>query len=201
MYSGSPSPALHVAPATSRDPNPAPRDEGPTFDSVYQDHAPYVWRAACRLGVSQSSAEDVVQDTFLVVHRRLSEYEERSSMRAWLFAILVRVVRDHRRRARRKPLGGEAPLDADACADTGTPSPLDAAERMQAVRELYSILDSMSDERREVFVLVELEELAVPEVARALSANINTVYFRLRAARREFEKAIVRHRAKKARRS
>lgn len=196
MYSGSPSP--HVDQATSRDPNPAPRDEGPTFDSVYQEHAPYVWRAACRLGVSQSSVEDVVQDTFLVVHRRLSEYEDRSSMRAWLFAILVRVVRDHRRTARRKPLGAE--LDADACVDTGTPSPLDAAERMQAVRELYAILDTMNDERREVFVLVELEELAVPEVAQALSANINTVYFRLRAARREFEKAIVRRRAKKARR-
>jgi RNA polymerase sigma-70 factor (ECF subfamily) len=135
----------------------------------------------------------VVQDTFLVVHRRLGEYEERTSIRAWLFAILVRVVRDHRRSARRK--GGPA-VDADAAdlVDTKTPSALDNIERNEAVRELYAILNTMEEGRREVFVLVELEQLTVPEVAHALSANVNTVYWRLRSARRDFEKVLLRRR-------
>jgi RNA polymerase sigma-70 factor (ECF subfamily) len=164
-----------------------------TFDAIYQKYAPFVWRAACRLGVAPSTAEDVVQDTFLVVHRRLGEYEERTSIRAWLFAILVRVVRDHRRSARRK--GGPA-VDADAAdlVDTKTPSALDNIERNEAVRELYAILNTMEEGRREVFVLVELEQLTVPEVAHALSANVNTVYWRLRSARRDFEKVLLRRR-------
>jgi RNA polymerase sigma-70 factor, ECF subfamily len=165
-----------------------------TFDAAYQQYAPFMWRAACRLGVPASAVEDVVQDAFLVVHRRLPEFEERTSIRAWLFAILVRVVRDHRRAARRK--GGGATVDADAAAlvDTSTPSPLESTERNEAVRELYRILDAMEDGRRDVFVLVELEGLTVPEASHALSANVNTVYWRLRSARRDFEKILGRRR-------
>jgi RNA polymerase sigma-70 factor (ECF subfamily) len=191
---------LPLAPdAKTQERNLAPPEMPCTFDNVYQRHAPFVWRAACRLGVAPSAAEDVVQDTFLVVHRHLGEYEERSSMRAWLFAILLRVIRDYRRTARRRPPHLAGQVDPDGFVDTRTPSPLEATERREAVEELYAILNAMSDERRDVFVLVELEELTVPEVARALAANVNTVYFRLRAARREFEKAVLRHRARNAR--
>jgi RNA polymerase sigma-70 factor (ECF subfamily) len=185
---------------TSQEREAAVRQVPATFDEVYQRHAPFVWRAACRLGVAPSAVEDVVQDTFLVVHRRLGEYEERSSMRAWLFAILVRVIRDYRRTARRKATHVAGRADLDGFVDASTPSPLEATERREAVQELYAILNAMSEERRDVFVLVELEELTVPEVARALAANVNTIYFRLRAARREFEKAVLRHQARNARR-
>jgi RNA polymerase sigma-70 factor (ECF subfamily) len=194
------SPVALVLESSSRAPEPAAETPPRTFDGVYQEYAPFVWRAACRLGVAPSAAEDVVQDTFLVVHRRLGEFEERSSIRAWLFAILVRVVRDHRRAARRRGFGRSVEVDPDGVADPSTPSPLDATERNEAVRELYAILNAMADARREVFVLVELEGLTVPEVSQALGANVNTVYFRLRSARAEFEKALSRRRAKNARR-
>src|SRR6266536_4698079 len=100
MYAASP--AALILDSSSRESESNAASPPATFDAVYQQYAPFVWRAACRLGVAPAAADDVVQDTFLVVHRRLGEYEERSSMRAWLFAILVRVVRDHRRAARRK---------------------------------------------------------------------------------------------------
>ena len=103
-------------------------------------------------------------------------------MRAWLLAILVSVVRDHRRAARRKPQNGS--VDQDVRADTVT-VPLE--ERMQAAHELYAILEAMNDARREVLVLVDLEGLSVIEAAQALAAIANIAHFRLRAARRELD--------------
>ncbi len=164
------------------------------FDAVYQQHARYLWRAACRLGVSTAGAEDVVQDVFLIVHRRLHEFVERTSIRAWLFAILVRVVRDHRRTLRRKGAGFANGIDPDGCTDTRAPSPLEAAERAEAVQELYELLDGLEDDHRELFVLIELEQLTVPEAAQALQMNVNTAYWRLRLARRAFEQLLARRR-------
>jgi len=73
----------------------------PSFDEVYEEHFAFVWRTARRLGVPESAADDVVQDTFVVLHRRLAEYDGETAMRRWLVGILTRVVSDHRRRYRR----------------------------------------------------------------------------------------------------
>jgi RNA polymerase sigma-70 factor (ECF subfamily) len=180
-------------------------DAGPhalSFDAVYHSYAPFVWRNARRLGVSFGAVEDVMQEVFLVVHRRLPEFEERTSVRAWLSAILIRVVRAHRRSARRKdPAGDHAPPspEPDSLGDARSPSPLEAAERDEAVRELYAILSRMNEDRREVLVLSELEELTAPEIAQALQVNVNTVSWRLRTARQEFERLVLRRRAAEAR--
>src|SRR4051794_16597314 len=73
-----------------------------TFEEVYEEHFSFVWRAARRLGAPAAAVDDVVQEVFLVVHRRLPEFAGRSSLKTWLFAIVLRVVRDHRRSLRRK---------------------------------------------------------------------------------------------------
>jgi RNA polymerase sigma-70 factor (ECF subfamily) len=169
-----------------------------TFDSVYDAYSAFVWRSVCRLGIAPGSAEDVVQEIFLVVHRRLAQFEERTSMAAWLFAIVIRAVRDHRRTQRRKSpsqLPGAGDVDPDSLVDSRARNPLQAAEHHETVRTLYAVLDELNGERREVFVLAELEQLTAPEIAHALGVNLNTVYWRLRTARREFEKALARHRA------
>jgi RNA polymerase sigma-70 factor (ECF subfamily) len=169
-----------------------------TFDSIYHTHASFVWRSTCRLGVPYSAAEDVMQEVFLVVHRRLPEFEERTSVKAWLSAIVIRVVRAYRRKVRRKDPAqeiGAARVDPDSIADEKTQTPYDAVERDEAVQELYEVLSQMNDERREVFVLSELEELTAPEIAHALQANLNTIYWRLRTARKEFERILFKRQA------
>jgi RNA polymerase sigma-70 factor (ECF subfamily) len=173
-----------------------------TFDAIYHAYATFVWRNARRLGVPASAAEDVLQEVFLVVHRRLPEFEERTSVRAWLSAILIRIVRAYwrtRQRTSPAPVGGGPPLELDRVVDARTPTPLEAAERDEAVRELYAVLLSMNEERREVLVLAEIEQLTAPEIAEALGVNLNTVYWRLRTARKEFERALFRRRATEGR--
>jgi len=167
-----------------------------TFDRVYEECFDFVWRTVRRLGIVDAGVDDVVQDVFLVVHRRLADFEGRSSIKSWVFAITVHAVRDARRSLRRKPaqLGGtgRSSDELETVADGRTQGPYDALAQSEAVRRLHAILDAMTDERREVFVLAELEEMSVPDIADAVGANVNTVYSRLRAARADFEKSVVR---------
>jgi RNA polymerase sigma-70 factor (ECF subfamily) len=166
-----------------------------TFQEVYSAHFPFVWRSVRRLGIPAGAVEDAVQEVFVVVHRKLSEFEGRSSVKTWLFGIVLRVVRDQRRTLRRKgtPLQQE---DPETVGDERVPGPDERAAKAEAVRMLHALLDELDDEKREVFVLAELEQMSVPEIAEALSVNLNTVYSRLRVARQQFEEAVARHRAR-----
>jgi len=156
------------------------------FDTIYEDHVDVVWRTLRRLGVAPASLDDAVQDVFLVVHRRLPDFDARSSIKTWLFGIALRVARDHRRLACRK--GGNAPLEA-AMADAA-PGPAEHLEHVEALRRLDATLAHLDDQKRAVFVMAEIEEMTAPEIADALGIKLNTVYSRLRVARQEFDAAL-----------
>lgn len=154
----------------------------PTFDDVYSAHFAFVWRILRTFGVPDAAVEDAAQDVFVVVHRRLPEFEGRSSITTWLFAIARRVACAHRRRdGRTDPLLDDPIGGADTFA---------SLERAQAAATVMAILDTMDDDKRVVFALVELEQMSVPEVARLLDLNLNTAYSRLRLARQAFETAV-----------
>jgi RNA polymerase sigma-70 factor (ECF subfamily) len=175
-----------------------------TFDEVYAEYFEMVWRAARRLGTPEASLDDVTQDVFLVLHRRLPDFDEvRASLRSWIYGVVVRVVRDHRRTFRRKDARC-VPLATDARSEAPIPSsdppPSEVAERNEAFALLCAVLDELDDDKRELLVLSELEEMTVPEIARVLGANVQTVYSRLRAARKAFDQAYARYLARSSRR-
>jgi len=189
-----PSPGDVPATSSSVTTSTARPSRPPSFDAVYEQTFDFAWRSARRLGVAPSAVDDVVQDVFLVVHRRLAEFEGRSSIKTWVFGILLRSVSDHRRTLRRKGGLSELPHD-DVLMGRGT-GPIETIEKRQAAAVLHSLLDELDDEKRSVFVLAELEELSAPEIGEILSIPVNTVYSRLRAAREAFERALARHRAR-----
>jgi RNA polymerase sigma-70 factor (ECF subfamily) len=162
----------------------------PTFNEIYTTHFDFVWRSLRRLGVPPGAVADAVQDVFVVVHRRLAEFEGRASVKTWLFDIALRVASDHRRLLRRK--GG---LDAlpDHLPDAA-PGPDDALARAQALALLAKLLAELDADRRAVLVLAELEQMTAPEIAAELGINPRTVYTRLLAARQQFEALVARHR-------
>lgn len=171
------------------------RVDVPQFAELYEAHFDFVWRTARRLGCPDDALDDVTQDVFVVVHRKLPEFEGRSSLKTWLYAITRRVVSDHRRKhRRRRPASTPFQDERAPCAGA---SPQELAARQQAAMLLYAFLDSLPDEQREVFVLAELEQMTAPEIAEATGAKLNTVYSRLRLARRAFERVVARQAAQR----
>lgn len=162
----------------------------PPIDQLYRECFDMVWRGLARLGVPAQHLDDAVQDVFLAAHRRAADFEGRSTPRSWVFGFAVNVARDHRRRLRTRACM-EA-LEHDPPADRSS-QPDHLAARSEAVALLDRILDTLDDDRRSVFVMVEYEQMTVPEVAAALGVNVNTVYTRLRAARADFEGALARY--------
>lgn len=170
------------------------RQDTMTFGEVYAQHFRFVWRSLRRLGVPESDVADAVQDVFLVVHRRLSEFEGRSKITTWLYSICFHAARDRRKLAhmRRRAHDDEPLLDcADDRADVGA-----EAERRQAITLLEAILDELPLEQRAVFTLFELDGMGGEEVAELLDVPLGTVYSRLRLARDAFRRAVARLKAR-----
>jgi RNA polymerase sigma-70 factor, ECF subfamily len=161
----------------------------PAFAEVYESCVKLVWRNLRRLGVPEAALEDAAQDVFLVVHRRLPEFEGRSSLRTWIFGIVLRVAARHRRKARgvaarEAPVPGEL---SEALSAPGQDGPYERTLHRQATELLHRVLERLDDERRALLIMVDLEQTSVSEAADALEINLNTAYSRLRAARRAFE--------------
>ncbi len=155
----------------------------PGFAELFRREHDFVWRCLRRLGFHEHEADDLTQDVFLVVHRRLQDFDPNRSLRAWLYGIAKRVGRDYRRgndrRARRLALISSTPKESvDVEADYA---------RKRAGELISRFLDELDASTREIFVLSELEGFRGGEVAAALELNVNTVYSKLRRARKRFE--------------
>jgi RNA polymerase sigma-70 factor (ECF subfamily) len=164
----------------------------PTAAELFREHGAFAWRLLRRLGVAESDADDACQEVFVAVHRRLPQFEGRSSTQTWVYGICVRVASDQRKRslARREALPERLPERAVAAHQED-----DLA--LREARELLDrLLDGLDDNKRAVFVLYEIEELPMKEVAVALGCPLQTAYSRLHAARSEIDAALGRLRAK-----
>ncbi len=161
----------------------------PTLEGVYRMHADFVWRSALRFGIRTSAAEDVVHEVFLVVGRRLPEFRPGSSVRAWLYGI-TRGVCANRRRSddRRQRRHAELQL----VEPDGPATPEELARRAQAVSLVQAFLDTLEEPQRQVFALADLEGMTGPEIAQAFDEPLNTIYSRLRLARRKFKAYVAR---------
>jgi RNA polymerase sigma-70 factor, ECF subfamily len=149
-----------------------------SFEEIFERHARFLWRALLGLGVPDRDVDDACQEVLLVVHRRLADIDP-STLRSWLYGVCVRVASSHRRKLRnRRELSAEQ-LPETVAIDT--PFEQVAAVRLQD--ELLNVLGRLSDDRREAFVLYEIEELTLKEVAAALDCPLQTAYSRLEAAR------------------
>jgi RNA polymerase sigma-70 factor (ECF subfamily) len=132
------------------------------------------------LGVPGADLQDQAQEVFLAVFRGLESFEGRSALRTWVYGICVRVASNYRRRAyvRRERSVSEPPEQAQ---EPDQPRALEESLGWPALRRL---LDTLDPDKRDVFVLYELEELPMREVAEACGCPLQTAYSRLHAARR-----------------
>jgi len=156
----------------------------PEFERVFSEEAAYVGRTLRYLGVHEAHVEDVAQEVFLVVHRRLSELTG-GSIRAWVRQICVHSASNYRRSKKRRP------EDAAAEPDSAIPaSQHDDAENAQVRRRLLAALSALPDDQRDVFVLFEIEGLTMSETAEATGCPLQTAYARLYSARSKLQEAL-----------
>ncbi len=152
---------------------------------LYREHADFVWRVLVRFGIPEAVAEDAAHEVFLVVRRRLADYDEATPFRAWLYGIArgvaANVRRSRARSAQRLRVVQPPPSPA---------TPEQQLARVQAAALVERFLATLSPAQREVFVLVDIEGWSGAEVARALDDKINSVYSRLRLARARFQQFV-----------
>lgn len=180
---------------------PTPGEGGlakPDFDTLYETMVEYVWNAVCRMGVHDSDAEDVVQEIFVIIYRRLGEFEGRAQIKTWVFKIMVHVVQHYFRTHARRPgdRATEKGTEIQALVAAQEKGPAGELERREALRVLDRLLGELDEDKRMVFVLAEVEQLTLAEIAEIVEANANTVASRLRVARREFDQTLLRFQAR-----
>jgi RNA polymerase sigma-70 factor (ECF subfamily) len=174
----------------------AARDAGRARTAaVVTRHAAFVWRILRRAGLSPADAEDATQDVLWILLQRLDAVPP-ASERGFLTATALRVAADRRRSKWRSSV--TEPLDPDLTADTLSPE--EAVDLRHARALLDEALEALDQDEREVFVLVELEQMTREEVAATLGLAPGTVASRLRRAREAFEAATRRIRLRQSRR-
>lgn len=148
---------------------------------LFDTYASFVWRTLKYQSVAERDLDDVSQEVFLVVFRKLPEFEQRGSVRAWIYGICLRVAADYRKRARHRHevLVPETPDDAV--------EPAAAAEldRSAARARLTAMIQRLDEDKRAVLVLHEIENLPMNEVALIVQCPLKTAYSRLAAARKQ----------------
>lgn len=168
----------------------------PTFTEVYDGHFKAVWLALRRFGVRERDLDDATHDVFMVVHRRLDDFDASRPVRPWLLGIAVRVASEARRRSQTRHEVVSEDVDAEAGRlPMLTPPHGVRADRLYDDKErralLQQALDTLDFDRRAVLVLHDIEGHGMPEIAAALETNINTLYARLQKARVQLKAAVV----------
>jgi RNA polymerase sigma-70 factor, ECF subfamily len=168
-------------PAVRLSPDATLAGERPTPAELFERHVTFVWRVVAAHGVREADVPDVTQDVFVAAFRRLGDWEPaRASATSWLYAIAVRIAANHRRKAHvRRETPGEGPTTALET-DPGA-----AIDRQRLLAELDEALSAMDAPKRDAFVLFEIAELTMHEVALTVGCPLKTAYKRLYAARRE----------------
>lgn len=163
------------------------------FEAMFDTHHDDVWRTLRRLGVPDAQVDDATQRVFVVASRKVDEILPGGEGR-YLYGIALRIASEIRRRdPARREVGGD---ETFALIADDSPGPEESLLQHEAREALDEALDGMPDDLREVLVLVEIEGIAVNEVAEMLDVPLGTAHSRLRRAREAFTKSARRVRAR-----
>jgi RNA polymerase sigma-70 factor, ECF subfamily len=154
------------------------------FRTIFEAHGPFVARALRRLDVPSADRHDLRQEIFVIVHRKLHEYDGRAPLRSWIYGICVRMASTYRRSARVRREEACGHPEIDFALGTEAAHQDRELDSRRAYAHAESLLAKLDNEKRQVFVLYEIEGLSMADVAGAVGCPLQTAYSRLHAARR-----------------
>jgi RNA polymerase sigma-70 factor, ECF subfamily len=167
-------------------PSPAsPAEKELSCFAAFERELDYLRRTLRRLGVQHADIEDELHEVFLVLNRNWSKYDHTRPLRPYLFGITFRVVAGRLRKWRREI---SQPVEEFAPDSQRGPEATLESERARAL--VLAALSHVPLKRRAVLVMHDIDELAMPDIARSLEIPLFTGYSRLRRAREEFEAAV-----------
>jgi RNA polymerase sigma-70 factor (ECF subfamily) len=163
--------------------------DAPVFDTarLYRDYAAAVARWASKLTRSSSEAEDVVQEVFLVAHRRLPELPPLRNPAPWLFRITTNVVRHRWRDQKRRMVNQRVPMPETAA--TG-PSPLEILERNRQIDRLEQAMSTLHAEDRRLLWLCDVRCLPTSRVTAMTGIKPETLRVRRFRARAQIARQV-----------
>jgi RNA polymerase sigma-70 factor, ECF subfamily len=159
------------------------RGDAEAFRELFRAHRDDVARLAQRMLGRATDLDDIVQEVFFQVHRSIRDFRHGARFSTWLYRVTVNVVLMHRRAAKSRPVFGEAPEHLAAV--DHRPFADELVDQRRRVQAFHRLLDLLSEKKRVVFVLHELEGLAPGEIAKIVGSPVLTVRTRLFYARRE----------------
>src|SRR5450432_292447 len=166
-----------------REPGVPPGARPATFDAIYAEHAQTVARWAARVGGPHADVEDITQEVFLVVNRRLAEFRGDGKVSTWLFGITSKIVANERRRRKLRQWWFRLVPNAGEREPVMAESALEQLETRERRALFHRALDRLSERQRRAIVLFELEELSVDDVAAHLELRPGNVRVLLHRAR------------------
>lgn len=159
------------------------------FTAIFRRYRGLVWRVLHHLLRSDPELEDVVQLTFLEIHRSLGKFEGRSKLSSWVTRVALHVGYHHLRRKKSRPADYRAEHTVyDAPDERPSVNPEVQARSREAALRVDEILATLPEKKRTVFLLIDLEGLSQEEVAEIVGARPATVRTRLFYARKAFWK-------------
>ena len=167
-------------------PSPAQPTRDEECLEAFQGELDYVYRSLRRLGTPPSEVDDLAQEVFLALRQSWDEYDRTRPLRPYLFGIAFRISAATQRKRRREVSFGVIEADEPG------PGPDDALLAKQIRAQVLAALEQVPLKRRAVLVMHDIDEVAVRDIATALSIPLFTVYSRLRKGRRELEVALRR---------
>lgn len=169
-------------------------DEPGAFEELFYKYVDRVYRHVTAIVGPGADVEDLTQAVFIRVHRSIARYRSACSFSTWLHRVTVNVALNHLRDTRK--LRGHEDFDETAASVAHlVPSLVEHTEQREHLRLMYQLLDRLTERKRVVFVLYEIEGYTLEETASIVACSANTVASRLRAARQELRRAMQQHMA------
>jgi RNA polymerase sigma-70 factor (ECF subfamily) len=170
----------------------AQRGEPRALRGLFERYRHDVMRIAFRVVGPSPDLEDIAQEAFVQIFRSLPSYRGSAKFSTWLYRVVTNVARMHVRHERSRPRLGGAPEGLLEARPDGAHLPDEEVARNARLRALYRHLDALSEKKRTVLVLHDLDGVPAAEVAQIVDAPVLTVRTRLFYARKELYAALAR---------
>jgi RNA polymerase sigma-70 factor (ECF subfamily) len=151
-------------------------------ESLFREQARFVASFVRHMGVDESDLDDVLQDVFVLAHRKGGYLPGAAGPRTWLASLAIRVVIARRRARARRPQATEV---TENFADEAR-GPADLLEARRSLQRVQAALEHLSLEHRAAFILYEIEGESCESIAAMWEVPVGTVYSRLHHARKRF---------------